>query len=608
MARDRWPSVVLFGPAVAWLALATVGSAATLLDDGSWGPPVATAAGVVGADACRPCHLQQWHSWHDSYHRTMTQPVATPGFEPLAPFRGESVAALGFVATLDRDAQGRPHVRVVGDVEGGAPLLDATIELAVGSHRVQQYVARIDRGGGEGELWRLPLAWHVGQARWIHLNTAFLAPDGEPGSETDFLRHLSRYNDNCLFCHNTEPNPGLGADGHWRSDVGQWGIACEACHGPASAHLQRHASPWRRVWSPAGQDGSVVDPQALTPARGTDVCGRCHGQRIGRDIASILAHGDGFRPGEALDAVSRPILRDSIVGDDPEPHFRSRFWPDGTARLSAHEYQALLASPCHQDGAGLSCGDCHAMHGDEPAMQLRADWDPRATCARCHEPASLSGAAARGGHGGHGDALDCVACHMPRTSYGLLQGMISHRIDSPRPAAAVGLHDRPDACTQCHVDRSRSWAAAALPQLGLPAHAPARAADARESWGSRVLLDLHGGDPIQRALAVDALARPQAPVDAAVRLSWLFDALAYAYASVRVMAWVGARRLASTAGAAAAVIDALAGFDPEASVEARLATWQQLRRALGPGPFDDAPERALALEASRDAVAIWIGE
>ncbi|MBX7079724.1 MAG: hypothetical protein K1X88_11090 [Nannocystaceae bacterium] len=611
MAGARWPTLVLFGPAVAWLALATAGSAAALLDGDDWGPPARRDATVAGADACRRCHLPQWRSWHDSYHRTMTQPTAAPGFEPAAPFAGERLAALGFVATLSRDGDGRPHVRVVpeaGDDAGGTPLLDARVELAVGSHRVQQYVARLDRGGGEGELWRLPLAWHIGEARWIHLNTAFLAPDGEPGSEADFMRHLSRYNDNCLFCHNTEPNPGLAADGRWHSAVGQWGIACEACHGPAAAHVQRHDAPLRRVWSALGDDGTVVDPQALAPGLATDVCGRCHGQRIGHDIATILAHGDGFRPGEPLANVSRPILRDATVGDDPQPHFRGRFWPDGSARLSAHEYQALLASPCHQDGAGLQCGDCHAMHGPTPAMQLRSDWDPTRSCTRCHDALALSGATAPAGHGGHGDALDCVACHMPRTSYGLLQGMISHRIGSPDPAAAVGLHDRPDACTQCHVDRSRSWAVASLPALGLPAHAPARAEDPRERWGSRILLDLHGGDPIQRALAVDALARPDAPVDPRVRLSWLLDALVDDYAAVRFMAWVGARALAAESGLDAAVTDALAGFDPEAAVQTRLATWQQLRRALGPGPFDDAPERALELEASRDAVAIWIGE
>ena len=33
--------------------------------------------GYVSSDTCRACHPQQYATWHDSYHRTMTQ-VASP--------------------------------------------------------------------------------------------------------------------------------------------------------------------------------------------------------------------------------------------------------------------------------------------------------------------------------------------------------------------------------------------------------------------------------------------------------------------------------------------------------------------------------------------------
>jgi len=48
--------------------------------------------------------------------------------------------------------------------------------------------------------------------------------------------------------------------------------------------------------------------------------------------------------------------------------------------------------------------------------------------------------------------------------------------------------------------------------------------------------------------------------------------------------------------------------DPGAPAELRLSQWRALRTLLGPGPFADAPERQLELEASRDAAAIVIGE
>lgn len=590
--------VVLFGPAVVWVVAAVVGSLVAVTDDAAWVAPDRHGAPIVGDDGCRECHGQQWSTWYASYHRTMTQ-EAPQGV--LAPFAGERVTALEFTAEMTRDADARPRMRIT-DAQGGV-LLDAVVELAVGSHRIQQFVARIDRGGGPGELWRLPMAWHIGESRWLHLNDAFLAPDGAPGEPADFLRHLSRYNDNCLFCHNTEPVPGRQPDGSFESHVGQWGIACEACHGPASFHVARQDAMLRRVWSAIDDDTSITHPGNIDGARADDICGRCHGQRIGHDITAILEHGDGFVPGEPLERVSRPIFRDSIVGDDAL-NFAARFWPDGTARLSAHEYQAHLMSPCE----ALTCGTCHDMHGDEPSMQLRGQWDPVATCTGCHTDLDAAVPQARA-HGGHGAATTCVDCHMPRTTYGLLGGMISHRITSPDPAASIGRHDQPDACTQCHVDRSRAWAAGAMGALGL-ASSPAGVPEADEAWASRVVLDLHGGDPIQRALAAASLARPEPPVASRVRLQWLLDALADDYPAVRWIAWRGAKVLAGELVVAddEGFADELAAFDPAAPLEQRLAAWNGLRRRMGGGVFDEQPERRELLEARRDATAIWIGE
>ncbi|MBC8068207.1 MAG: hypothetical protein IAG13_07730, partial [Deltaproteobacteria bacterium] len=243
--RARGPALVLFGPALVWGLAIGVGSTATVLAPGPWRAIDLHGSEYVGDDDCRECHRGNWDSWHRSYHRTMTQSLADDGpGVVLAPFRGEQLVTAGFVATMDRNAQGRPRLRVHAEDRPQVPLVDAVVTLAVGSHRYQQYVARIDRGGGEGELWRLPVAWHIGESRWIHMGSAFLEPDPSPGEASEYLRHFSRYNDNCIFCHNTEPVPGLTAQG-WRSEVAQWGIACEACHGPGEAHVQRHGAPLR---------------------------------------------------------------------------------------------------------------------------------------------------------------------------------------------------------------------------------------------------------------------------------------------------------------------------------------------------------------------------
>jgi len=624
-AAVRQPALWLFGPALLWLAIVALGLAWTANDPGAWGEVDRRAAGLAGSQACAACHPDQVASWAASYHRTMTQPAS--GAAVLAPFAGESIDHLGFRATMTRDLVGRPHVRVLAiddeGIETGPALLDVDVDLTVGSHRYQQYVARIDRGGGPGELWRLPVAWHLGERRWIPMNAAFLEPEGQRGAADDYLRHLSRWNDNCILCHNTEPVPGrrdrveetglkghveLGTGPHWfASRVGEFGIACEACHGPAAAHLERQRSPARRLLGGAG-DPAIAHPGRLGARAESDVCGRCHGNRIAADVAAVLRVGDGFLPGTELAGHSRPIYADSRIAGSDETPFAPRFWPDGTPRLSAYEYQGLLQSPCHLEGepGGLGCNHCHDMHGDRPNMQVRAGRDGAAACIDCHAMDST--------HGGHGAAVDCQGCHMPRITYGLLEGMISHRISSPDPAAWVGRHDQPDACTQCHVDRSRAWAAAQLPALGLQGGASAgpdagattRPETPEEGWTSRVLLDMYGGDPVQRVLAIHALTRPGVPVSPEIRRPWLVDALEDEYPAVRWFAWRALRSVAAEAPADGRLAAALQGYDPHAEAAARLPVVDALRAQLGPGPL--SPEQRAALEERQAAFMLWIGE
>lgn len=598
-------AALIFGPAIAWSIAAAVGLAWTAADAHRWGPVERRGAAVEGSQACLVCHPAEHASWRATYHRTMTQ--RAEGDAVMAPFAGEHLDYLGFRATMTRTSAGAPHVRVApiddDGHESGPPLLDVDVVMTVGSHRYQQYLARIDRGGGPEEVWRLPVAWHDATARWIPMNAAFLEPEGARGDGEAYLRHLSRWNDNCVLCHNTEPRPGLLSDGtgstrRFATTVGELGIACEACHGPAGEHLARHADPFRRLLAGGAGDGSIAHPGRLAPREESGLCGRCHGNRISADVDAVLRHGDGFLPGTDLAAVSRPIFRDATVGG--EALFADRFWPDGTPRLSAYEYQGLVLSPCHQDGrpGGLGCNDCHDMHGAEPAMQVRAGRAADGACTSCHVPSDLSGGAT---HGGHAAATTCQDCHMPRITYGLLEGMISHRITIPRPQAWIGRHDQPDACTQCHVDRSRTWAAEALPRLGFPAPAQLPAPTPEEAWGSRVQLDLAGGDPVQRVLAVHALTRPGVPVAAELRRAWLTDLLDDEYPAVRWFAWRALRSLAGPEHASR-----LAAYDPHAEAAARVPSADALREALGRGPLTEEQREALA--ARQERAILWIGE
>ncbi|MES1204505.1 MAG: hypothetical protein ABUS79_01085 [Pseudomonadota bacterium] len=482
-------------------------------------------AAFAGAAACGGCHPDHLASWRRTFHRTMTQDVSASTVV-AGDFSGVTFRYGGVSARMHRDAGGRYVMTFFPDDGTRAPV-DAVVVRAVGSRRYQQYLADVG-----GALWRLPLAFHIEDKRWFHMNGAFLTPDPEPprprlagepvtdGAAArvspsppprfgggDFDRHVTRWNDNCVFCHNVAPNPGRDPrSGVFRTTVAELGIACEACHGPGAEHGRANADPVRRytLHGSGAADPTIINPSRLSPARAADLCGRCHGQRISDDVAPFLERGDPFVPGDDLALTTAPLWRNTpLRGDDGA--FAARFWDDGTPRLTAYEYQGLLQSRCAQRGP-LTCTTCHGMHDGDPRGQLRPSAVGDGACTTCHP--AYAGPAAVARHTRHdpaGAGAACVGCHMPRIVYGVLAVHPSHRIEIPDPARAAAA-GRPDACTLCHVDADRAWAVRERARLWPPAPGAGRDRGRAASEGRGAPREaVFAGDPIARAVAADAL-------------------------------------------------------------------------------------------------------
>ncbi|HVU49312.1 MAG TPA: multiheme c-type cytochrome [Polyangia bacterium] len=507
----------------------------------------------AGSDACGRCHEDNHRSWHRTFHRTMTA-EATPA-SVLGAFDGATLRHDGVAARMDRDAAGAFRVTFTPD---GGPPRAVTVARTVGSHRYQQYLAK------EGDTyWRLPVAWHVEEERWFPMTGAFLFADDTrldgPGRPVFggglFDRHVTRWNDNCVFCHNVAPDPGLdAATGRFATTTAELGVACEACHGPGAAHVAANADPLRRLWLRArgAADPTIVNPARLPPRRSAAVCGRCHGQRIAADVGPFLAHGDPFVPGDDLAPATTPLWRDTALRGE-RGVFAARFWGDGTPRLTAYEYQGLLQSRCAREGQ-LTCTSCHGMHEGDPRGQVRARFRGAGAdgmCTQCH--AALADAATSARHSRHAerDGVRCVSCHMPRIVYGVLDIHRSHRVEIPDAAGAAAA-GRPDACAGCHVERAFAG--------GAPS----------------TLEALVSGGPVTRAVAADALGRAQVTLDAAARRrreAALLDTMASdAYPAVRHLAARALGRLGVTGAR---------DYDPSGEASSRAAAVERLRRGLG---------------------------
>jgi hypothetical protein len=312
----------------------------------------------VGASTCRDCHPDRFATWRRTYHSTMTQLPSRTAV--LGQFDGNTVTLFGSSATpLERD--GRFYFQL--PAYAGEGPREAEVALLVGSRRYQQYFERTEDADGI-TYRRLPLLWHVGERRWMHLNGVFLEPDND-----DWAMHRTVWNANCIFCHNTGVVPGLTpqADGSKRLDshVADLGIACESCHGPGREHAQSKVALSRRYGAQLGLAApadDIVDPLRLDQAESTALCGQCHSQRLPDPVEKLWTYldtGPTFRPGGLLAGHVKPIDRDTPSADPHQPNaFRDRFWGDGTARLTAYEYLGLTQSPCFQDRR-FTCGSCH---------------------------------------------------------------------------------------------------------------------------------------------------------------------------------------------------------------------------------------------------------
>jgi Tfp pilus assembly protein PilF len=153
-------------------------------------------------------------------------------------------------------------------------------------------------------------------------------------------------------------------------------------------------------------------------------------------------------------------------------------------------------------------------------------------CLGCHA-ADRFASEAHHFHKPGSKGASCVACHMPETTYMVVDPRRDHSIRIPRPDLSDSL-DTPNACTRCHTDQSNRWAAAQVrewygePATGYQDFAEAlHAARTGEPGATAELLDLVGRaeqPAIARATALSLLANYPAPQAIQLISDSLYDA------------------------------------------------------------------------------------
>ncbi|HLK12133.1 MAG TPA: ammonia-forming cytochrome c nitrite reductase subunit c552 [Candidatus Binatia bacterium] len=398
-------------------------------------------------------------------------------------------------------------------------LHDYTVAYTFGVAPLQQYLI----GFPDGRYQALGIAWDArpraaGGRRWFDLY-----PDERfrPGDPLHWTGRLQNWNHMCAECHSTgvEKNYNPAA----RSYHTTWkeiDVSCEACHGPGSRHVtwaERHAGgdsskglavlfdERRGVrWPIDGLSGNARRSIARTTDKEIETCARCHSRRT-----ELF---EDYRWGRPLMDTHLPALLEEGL-----------YHADGQIEGEVYEYGSFLQSRMQQ--RGVTCSDCHEPHG----LTLRAPGD--GVCLQCH--LSIKYATAQHHFHRPGSAGSaCVDCHMPATTYMIVDPRRDHSFRIPRPDLSARL-GTPNACTGCHRDESAQWAASRIRDwYGHEPHGYQRYADAlsaarTQAADAEALLAALVRDVeqpgIARATAASELARWPSPTSVAVLAEALGD-------------------------------------------------------------------------------------
>jgi predicted CXXCH cytochrome family protein len=392
----------------------------------------------VGSEQCSDCHQDQSALWQGSHHAlawTMPGPQTVLGDFDNAEFAHDGTL------TRFRTEDGKYYVTVT---EKGGTTTDYPVHSVAGVEPLQQYLLETEPGRQQS----FDVAWDTEAQRWYHL---YPDQDLPPGDGLHWGGPYKTWNARCAECHATGYRRNFGLQtGTYASTQAEIGVGCEACHGPASAHVTWAKDGQVPVGSSSevGETGFTIELalDGTTNDSGPDVqieqCANCHSRR-----ESLM--GGNPIPGTPFhDAYTLATLRPGL------------YHPDGQIQDEVYVFGSFLQSKMYARGVG--CTNCHDPH----TAKLKAEGN--AVCTQCHSPAGNASfptlrqvnydSPDHTFHPPDSDGAQCKSCHMIQRTYMGVDGRRDHSFRIPRPDLGSETGG-PDACTDCHSDKTQDWAA-----------------------------------------------------------------------------------------------------------------------------------------------------
>lgn len=393
--------------------------------------------GYSAPETCSQCHQEQSERWSYSDHAWAMKPA-------------DEGTVLGNFddAVFDDGGQQAQFFRRDGDywvsTEGETGEVEEfPIAYTFGYFPLQQYLVRLPRG----RLQSLTIAWDSrpgdeGGQRWFSLYP------GEKFAPDDALHWTGRYqnwNAMCADCHSTLLTMNYDAKSDSFSTTWQeQNVGCQGCHGPGGKHVD-WAQNEQSVFE-SGDAGLSVGFEGMEPHKVVETCAYCHSRR-----QSLK---DGQHAHEAyLDKALPSTLGPGL------------YHADGQIQGEVYVYSSYTQSAMYK--AGVTCLDCHDPHTTKVVAQGNT------LCTQCHNEAPPSrfpqivamnyDSPEHHKHPQGTSGAQCVNCHMTEKTFMVVDPRRDHSFRIPRPDLTLAT-DSPNACNDCHDDRSAEWAKAAIEQ------------------------------------------------------------------------------------------------------------------------------------------------
>lgn len=384
----------------------------------------------VGTEACRDCHVDAAKAWDQSHH---AQAWMMPSDQSVvADFDGTTFAHDGMSVIFSKDEAG--HFAKVTEKNGVTA--QYPVHSVAGIEPLQQYLFDT----GKGRLQSFDVYWDTEQQEWGHL---YPDQDLPPDDGLHWTGPYKNWNARCAECHATGYKRNYGPQTRsYRSTQAEIGVGCEACHGPASAHIE-----WTTGKTPPAhltKTGFTMDWTASGEAA-IQQCATCHSRR------EALGDGNPLPGTPYHETYTLSLLRPGL------------YYPDGQIQDEVYVYGSFLQSKMY--AKGVTCINCHEPHSGELLAEGTA------VCTQCH---SLAGnpdfpsltladydSPEHHHHEPDSEGAQCRNCHMPEKTYMQVDERSDHSFRIPRPdlAAQTGA---PDTCTTCHEGKDPTWAAAQI--------------------------------------------------------------------------------------------------------------------------------------------------